>query len=122
MDIISGVEASLHTVRDEAAVHIARSEVSKVLKSAKPPQRNIMQEKEEALKELKQDENIVPSKHKNILHYAVFTVMCLCINKDNFMHNKCCFLLNYPTHYCDDRATITTISEVKNQIKLRIKF
>ena len=59
MDIISGVEAGLRAVRDEAAVHIARSKVSEVLKSAKPSQRNITQEEEEALEELKQDENIV---------------------------------------------------------------
>ena len=59
LDIISGVEAGLHAVRDDAAVHITRSKVSEVLKSAKPPQRNITQEEEEALKELKQDENIV---------------------------------------------------------------
>ena len=54
---MSGVEAGLRTVRDEAAVHFARSKVSEVLKSAKPPQRNIRptQEEEEALKELKQD-------------------------------------------------------------------
>ena len=45
--------------RDDAAVHIARSKVSEFLESAKPPQRNITQEEEEALKELKQDENIV---------------------------------------------------------------
>ena len=25
--------------------------------------------------------------------------MCLCINNDNFMYNKCCFLLNYRTHF-----------------------
>ena len=54
LDIISG-EAGLRTVRDDAAVHIARLKVSKVLKSAKPHQRNITQEEEEALKELKQD-------------------------------------------------------------------
>ena len=60
LDIISGVEeAGLRAVRDDAAVHIAHSKVSEVLKSAKPPQRNITQEEEEALKELKQDENIV---------------------------------------------------------------
>ena len=59
LDIISGVEAGLRAVRDDAAVHIARSKVSEVLKSAKPPQRNITQEEEEALKKLKQDENIV---------------------------------------------------------------
>ena len=59
LDIISGIEAGLRAVRDEAAIHIERSKVSEVLKSAKPPQRNITQEEEEALKEIKQDENIV---------------------------------------------------------------
>ena len=27
--------------------------------------------------------------------------MCLCINNDDFMHNKCYFLLNYRTHFYD---------------------
>ena len=27
------------------------------------------------------------------------TIMCLCINNDDFMHNKCYFLLNYRTHF-----------------------
>ena len=58
LDIINGVEAGIRKVRDEAEVQIARSKVSKILKSAKPPQRNITHE-EEALKELKKDENIV---------------------------------------------------------------
>ena len=52
LDIISGVEAGLRTVRDKAVVIIVRSKISEVLKSAKPPQKNITQE-EEALKELK---------------------------------------------------------------------
>ena len=38
--------------------------------------------------------------------------MCLCINNDDSMHNKCYFLLNYRMHYCDDSAVIATISEV----------
>ena len=25
--------------------------------------------------------------------------MCLCIHNDDFMHNKCYFLLNYRTHF-----------------------
>ena len=37
LDIISGVEAGLRAVRDEAAIHVARSKVFVVLKSAKPP-------------------------------------------------------------------------------------
>ena len=32
--------------------------------------------------------------------------MCLSINNDEFMQNKCYFLLNYRMHYCDDSATI----------------
>ena len=59
LDIINGVEAGIRTVRDEAAVHIARSKVFEVLKSAKPSQTNITQEEEEVLKELKQDENVI---------------------------------------------------------------
>ena len=50
--------------------------------------------------------------------------MGLCINNDNFMHNKCYFLRNYRTQYCDDRVTMTTISEVSNsssKIKKNIK-
>ena len=27
--------------------------------------------------------------------------MCLCINNDDLMHNKCYFLLNYRTHFYD---------------------
>ena len=59
LDIIIGVEAGLRKVRDEAEVQIAWSKVSEILKSAKPPQRNITHEEEEALTELKKDENIV---------------------------------------------------------------
>ena len=59
MNQACGVEAGLRKVRDEAAVQIARSKVSKILKSSKPPQRNITHEEEEALKELKKDESIV---------------------------------------------------------------
>ena len=44
------------------AVQIARLKVSDILKSAKPPQRNITHEEEEALKELKKDKNIVSLK------------------------------------------------------------
>ena len=51
--------AGLHQVREEAAVQIAWSKVFEILKSAKPPQRNITHEDEEALKEIKKDDNIV---------------------------------------------------------------
>ena len=56
---MNGVEAGLRKVRDEAAIQIARSKVSEILKSVKPPQRNITHEKENALKEFKKDESIV---------------------------------------------------------------
>ena len=49
----------LRKVRDEAEVQMARSKVSEILKSAKPPQKNITHEEEEALKEIKKNENIV---------------------------------------------------------------
>ena len=38
LDIITGIEVGLHTVSDEAAVHIACSKIFEVLQSAKPPQ------------------------------------------------------------------------------------
>ena len=59
LDIINGVEAGLRKVRDEAALQIAWSQVSEILKSAKPPQTNITHEEEETLKKLKKDESIV---------------------------------------------------------------
>ena len=62
MDISSGVKAGIRKVRDEAAVHIARSKISNVLKYAKPPQMKITRKEKETLKELKHDENIVISK------------------------------------------------------------
>ena len=30
------------------------------------------------------------------------------------MHNKCYFLLNYRTHYCDDSANIATFKSLKS--------
>ena len=46
LDLVSGVEAGLRQVRDAAAVHTARSKVSEILKSAKPPPRNVTREEE----------------------------------------------------------------------------
>ena len=59
LDIIIGVEAGSRKVGDEATVQIARSKVSEIFKTAKPPQKNITHEEEEALKKLKKDKNIV---------------------------------------------------------------
>ena len=59
LGINNGVETGLSKVRDEAAVQIVRSKIFETLKSAKPSQRNIAYEEEEALKEFKKDENIV---------------------------------------------------------------
>ena len=60
LDIINEVEVGLCMVCDEALVQIAQSKVFKILKSTKPPQRNITHE--EVLKELKEDKSIVISK------------------------------------------------------------
>ena len=44
---------------DEAVVNIARSKISEILKYARPTQKNITKEEEEAPKKLKNNENIV---------------------------------------------------------------
>ena len=59
LDIIIEVGAGLRKVRDKPAVQIARSKVSEILRRVKPPQRNITQEREEALLKQLKDENIV---------------------------------------------------------------
>ena len=59
VDIICGVEEGLQKVNDAAAVSTARSKVAGVLKIARPPKRNIDKEEEQALKELKEDKDIV---------------------------------------------------------------
>ena len=59
VDIICGVEEGLRKVNDTAAVCTARSKVAGVLKTARPPKRNIGKEEEQALKELKEDKDIV---------------------------------------------------------------
>ena len=55
VDIICGVEEGLRKVNDAAAVSTARSKVAGVLKTARP----IDKEEEQALKELKEDKDIV---------------------------------------------------------------
>ena len=59
VDIICGVIEGLRKVNDAAAVSTARSKVAGVLKTARTPKRNIDKEKEQALKELKEDKDIV---------------------------------------------------------------
>ena len=59
VDIICGVEGGLRKVNDATAVSTARSKVAGVLKSARLPKRNIDKEEEQALKELKEDKDIV---------------------------------------------------------------
>ena len=59
VDIICGVEEGLRKVNDAAAVSTARSKVAGVLKTARSPKRNIDKEEEQALKELKEDKDIV---------------------------------------------------------------
>ena len=59
VDIICGVEDGLRKVNDAAAVFTARSKVAGVLKTARLPKRNIDKEEEQALKELKEDKDIV---------------------------------------------------------------
>ena len=59
MDIICGVQDRLCKVNDTAAVSIARSKVTGVLKTARLPKRNTDKEEEQALKELKEDKDIV---------------------------------------------------------------
>ena len=93
LDIINGVEAGLRKVRDEAAVQIARSKVSKILKSAKPPQRNITHEEEEALKELKKDESIVILKADKgnatiIMNATEYNDKINCLLSDNSVYSK----------------------------------
>ena len=59
VDIICGVEEGLRNVNDAAAVVTAGSKVAEVLKTARLPKRNIDKEEEQALKELKEDKDIV---------------------------------------------------------------
>ena len=59
VDIICGVKEGLRKVNDAAAVSTARSKVAGILKTARPPKRNIDKEKEQALKELKEEKDIV---------------------------------------------------------------
>ena len=59
VDITCGVEEGLRKASNPAAVSIACSKVARVLKTARPPRRNIDKEEEQALKELKEDKDIV---------------------------------------------------------------
>ena len=93
MDIFNGVEAGLRKVRDEAAVQIARSKVSEILKSAKPPQRNITHEEEEALKDLKKDESIVILKADKgnatiIMNATEYNDKINCLLSDSSVYSK----------------------------------
>ena len=57
--IICGVEEGLRKANDTAAVSTAHSKVASVLKTARLPKRNIDREEEQALKQLKEDKDIV---------------------------------------------------------------
>ena len=59
VDIICGVQDRLCKVNDAAAVSTTRSKVAGVLKTARLPKKNIDKEEEQALKELKEDKDIV---------------------------------------------------------------
>ena len=91
--IINGVEAGLRKVRDETVVRIVRSKVSEILKSAQPPQGNITHEKEEALKELKKNENIVILKAdkgnaKVVMNAADYNDKINCLLSDSSVYSK----------------------------------
>ena len=93
LDIINGVEVGLRKVCDEAAVQIARLKVSKVLKSAKPPQSNITHEEEEALKELNKDKNIVILKADKgnatvVMNARDYNDKNNCLLSDSFVYSK----------------------------------
>jgi len=45
LDLVSGAEASLRQVRDAAAVHTARSKISKILKNTNHPPRTSQKRK-----------------------------------------------------------------------------
>ena len=128
LDIISGVEAGLRAVRDDAAVHIARSKVSEVLKSAKPPQRNITQEEEEALKELKQDENIIILKADKgnstvVMNAQEYDDKINCLLSDSSVYTKLSKKSNPITKITSDvNKTYGTFSKIKKLAKPNIIF
>ena len=55
LDFVSGVEFGLRQVEDLAQVMTARSKVTEILKSAKPPKSNLTKDEEIALQQLKSD-------------------------------------------------------------------
>ena len=58
LDFVSGVEFGLPQVEDLAQVMTARSKVTEILKSAKPPKSNLTKDEEIALQQLKSDPTI----------------------------------------------------------------
>ena len=58
LDFVSGVEFGLRQVEDLAQVMTARSKVTEILKSAKPPKSNLTKDEEIALQQLKLDNTI----------------------------------------------------------------
>ena len=93
LDIVNGVEVSLRKVRNEGALQIARSKVSEILKSAKPPLRNITHQKEEVLKELKKDDNIVILKADKgnatvVMNATDYNNKINCLLRDSSVYSK----------------------------------
>ena len=58
LDFVSGVDFGLRQVEDLAQVMTARSKVTEILKSAKPPKSNLTKDEEIALQQLKSDTTI----------------------------------------------------------------
>ena len=78
-------------VCEKAAVQIARSKVFKILKSAKPLQRNITHEEKEALKELKKDENSVilkAAKGNVVMNATEYNDKINCLLSDSSIYCK----------------------------------
>ena len=93
LGVINGVEAGLREVRDEAAVQIARSKISEILKSAKPLQRNVTHEEVEAIKELKKNKNIVILKADMgnatvIMNVTKYNDKINCLQSDSSVYSK----------------------------------
>ena len=126
LDIISGGEAGLRTVRDEAAVHIASLKVSEVLKSAKPHQRNITQEEEEALKELKQDIVILKAdkgKSTVVMNAQEYDNKINCLLSDSSVYTKLSKKSNPITKITSDvNNTYGTFSKIKKISKTEYHF
>ena len=58
-EIIASTETACQQIKSKTVVNSLRTEVTKVLKNAKPPKSNISQEERKALKELSKDNDIV---------------------------------------------------------------